>query len=1154
MDNTIMCPVCGARSPAGKRFCGECGSSLAAARPVPPPEAPPPAATGFDEERRPVTVLFADLVGFTALSERLDPEEVRELQAAYFGAMSGEIERFGGTIEKYAGDAILALFGAPVAHEDDPARAVRCALAMRRALEPIAAASRERWGTDLAIRIGVNTGEVVTGFWEAGSRRDWSVSGDVVNTASRLQTAAGAGGILIGAETAELAKAEIRVGRRRSLRLKGKAESVPAYPVLGLREQVAERWETERYRTPMVGRQAEIGRVLAAWKPAQRGEGQAIELVGEAGVGKSRLLVESVTRILAGGGAREVRARCLSYGQGIALWLIADLVRSLFSVREQDTASDVAERLPGAIRSLLRAQDVETQQVAVDVLGELLGLPAAASAVARAQPEVRRRSLIRSLDLVLEATTRETPAVVVLEDLHWIDPASREVLDQVVAGIPGIPVLALMSFRPGWEPPWAGAAWIERLEVEPLPKRDSELLMEAVIGGIEVSEELKRYVTERAAGNPLFVEELLRMLRGTGGLVERDGEAQLAEDAAERLPTTLTGIVLARLDGLNGQAREVARVASVIGRRFGIGLLADLVQAEPSTLEPALARLVDADLAFRGPAADSEYVFKHAIVRDAAYNTLLQRQRQELHAAAARAIAARYPTDEYVELIAYHFARTPLHAEAGTWLERAADRARDVYANELALGYYEQARQRLLEAGANERSLARVDEKHGVLLKIVNRFDDAFQVLERALATFHAVKDRDGELHALAQIVRVHLETGTAAEGIARLQPALDSLEHADVLPHPAVLAELEVVACHLYYREGMYRESQAAAKRAEELARAIGDSRILADAQYRRGWVEAAILGNSEEGLRVIEGAIPAAEASGDPDILQAVLVGMGTGLWSQGHLEKARATFERVLVVVERMGNLMRRAWVVAWCGFCSFYLGDWTSARTLLERAVELSGSIESYYAGFPLYWLGYLCLAEGRWEEAEPLLEQAIVHGERNGNLEVVPLANGWLTELRLLEGRPIDLPVLEKFTPLRNMSVLLMTPILAWAYLVTGDGRADAVAAAGVEAARKHSRVALVEALRVQGMILTARENWEEAEGALREAASLAREMPYPYGEARALYAYGVLQQRRGAPAEAVELLGRAREIFRALGARPDLERTEDTLAELAGTV
>jgi len=268
------------------------------------------------DERRLVTALFCDLVGFTPLSAQLDPEEVRELQAAYFGAMSRQIERYGGTVEKYAGDAVLALFGAPIAHEDDAERAVLCALGMQIAIEPVADQARERWDVQPSIRVGVNTGEVVSGVWEVGNRQDVAVTGDAINTAARIQAAGEPGEVLAGEETMRLTRRRIRYGDRRELVLKGKSGPVPAYPAVGLREQFGERWETSEGATPLVGRDREMVQLLDGWMRAQSGEGELVTLVGDAGVGKSRLMSEFLERV---GGTSTIRVRCTHFTGPLAV-------------------------------------------------------------------------------------------------------------------------------------------------------------------------------------------------------------------------------------------------------------------------------------------------------------------------------------------------------------------------------------------------------------------------------------------------------------------------------------------------------------------------------------------------------------------------------------------------------------------------------------------------------------------------------------------------------------------------------------------------------------------------------------------------------------------------------------------------------------------
>ncbi|MGH2409612.1 MAG: AAA family ATPase, partial [Chloroflexota bacterium] len=432
--------------------------------------------------------------------------------------MAGQIERFGGTVEKYAGDAVLALFGVPVSHEDDAERAVLCALGMQAAIQPLVAAASAGWQEIPQIRVGVNTGEVVSGGWGASGGQEVAVTGDALNTAARLQATAEPEEILVGAETMRLTRRRIRYGERREATLKGKAVPVPVWTALGVREKFGERWEG--YETPLIGRDREVGLLLDAWDRAQGGEGQLVSLVADAGVGKSRLAAEFLGTIAASSAARVLRARCLSYGQEISLWLVADLLRSIFGIRELERPDEVAAKLRSAISGLV--SQPETQGEALDVLGEVLGLPIGESAVSGAGPQIRRQALIRSLRAILGAIGERAPTVVMLEDLHWIDSASKEVLGAALADVPGMRMLVLASQRPGWTPPWSEWGWPERLTLRALGERDATMLAGAVLGA-PLSPDLEHHLAERAGGNPFFVEELVRALQETGGLESRDG-------------------------------------------------------------------------------------------------------------------------------------------------------------------------------------------------------------------------------------------------------------------------------------------------------------------------------------------------------------------------------------------------------------------------------------------------------------------------------------------------------------------------------------------------------------------------------------------------------------------------------------------------------
>jgi len=1170
----LICAVCGAENPLGKRFCGDCGAALlgtapasAAAPPrrvaAPPSEGPatqgavssaaapasPPSPIA-PEERRLVTALFCDLVGFTPLSERLDPEEVRDIQAAYFEQMRQQIERYGGTVEKYAGDAVLALFGAPIAHEDDAERAVLCALGMQAAIEPVAEQTQRRWSVEPAIRVGVNTGEVVSGRWEAGGRQDVAVTGDAVNTAARIQSAAEPGEVLVGLETMRLTKRRIRYGERRELVLKGKVGTIPGYPALGVREQFGERWETSEEATPLIGRDREMLELLDAWIRAQAGEGQLVTLVGDAGVGKSRLITELLEKVGTSVAIRVLRARCLSYGQEISLWLVADLLRGLFGIQEQDGLEEVRVKLSTGSTSLLKESDAETQVEAMDVLGEVLGLPPGNSLVANAGAQIRRQALIRDLRLVLGAVTERAPTVLVLEDLHWLDEASSQVLTEALSDVPGLRLLVLAAHRPGWTAPWTDWGWTERLSLRPLRDEEATLLAGAVLGGMTLSLELERYVADRAGGNPFFVEEMLRALQETGGLEQRDGQMYLVPGAAERLPSTLTEVLLARLDRLEGQVRSLAQVASVIGRSFAVRLLAQVVGREAAALDMPLTALQHAEIAFPRRGSDLEYVFKHVSMREVAYNTLVQKRRQALHLATARAIAQLYSTDEYVEMIAYHYARTEEHGEAAVWLEKAGDRASEVYANETAIENYQEARRRLELPGAEPAALAQLDEKLGGVLATANRYDEALEPLERAVEVYRQVRDLEAVARVTARIGWTHRYRATPQEGITRIQPVLELLTWAG--PSQG-LASLHLALAYLHFGSGRYHESLQAAERAGELARAVGDERILAGAEMRRG-TALTVLGQLEEGIRVLEESVPLAESAGDLETLALALNNLSASYQTRGDLKLARERFSRALDTHARAGNTANTGFVILGLGEISIYLGEWEEAEASIERGAAVLEAVgTSWFAVYAPLYRGQLRLRQGRWEAAARDLEEVFTLAEPIGDTQALEIANWLLGELEVMGGRAEA--ARDRLYPLVAAGGPFVVPlltVLAWTYVALDDlDRAEKAAGQALGMAEeRHLRLYVPDVLRVQGMILTRQERWDEAGRAFEEAVSLARSMPYPYVEARALCEHGLMYSQKGEQQQARERLEEGLAIFQRLGARKDVERTEQALHQL----
>lgn len=1147
MDNAVACPSCGQPNPPNMRFCGYCGGRLGETT----VDAPRPsilASTGAtDEDRRLVTVLFCDLVGFTPLSEQLDPEEVREIQDTYFASMSAEIHRYGGTVEKYAGDAVLAIFGAPTAHEDDPERAVRCALAMQRALAPLETEARRRWSVELALRIGINTGEVVRGMRQIDGRSEQSVTGDAVNTAARLQSVAEPGAVMVGAETMRLSHRSVLFGERQAVTLKGKSGAVSAYRVRGLRDRVMERWQAGADRTPLVGRERELDILLQAWTRSVEGSGQYLALIAEPGMGKSRLVAEAIERIDRSHRVSVLRGRCLSHTQSVSFSLLADLLRSVLGAEERRPP----EKAEAMIRGLLQNEDDHTIAMAVDIVSDILGLPTRDSTIAHLDARIRRHVLVRSLRLLLSALSQRDPTVVVLEDLHWLDAASGAVLAEVIPQVHALQVFVVVTYRPESPPPFPAWPWTQAVQIPPLSEDEIPRLARAVLKGKALSTELEHRITERADGNPFFVEELLRSLQDSGSLAERAGKVHLAGITKERLPSTLLEVLLDRLDRLPPPARSVAQVASVIGRNFSVEVLAHAAQCDERQLQPALGELERAALILPRWSAELEYVFRHATIREAAYNTLLLRRRQELHAAVARALVARHPADESAEVIAYHYARSQEWNEATFWLERAGDRAAQVYANDTALTHYGEARKRLERIGADETTLARLDRKLATVLGRIGLYGQALETGERAARVFRQVDDLEALGSMVALLGHWHLSAGALDEGRRLVRTTIKQLEGSDATWALALLssalAQINLVRSD--NEEGMQAAERAAAYARVNQTDHSESLQMLAEAEMLRGMFAHA-LGRIEECRQTLEAAKRLAESSGALAILGRVLTHLGDVSRPLGELDQSRAYLRQAIDVLERVGDPGAAASLSL--AMTLTFMGAWEDARREMERGDTIVRALHITQSASRARLLrGWLALLQGRREEAVRELEACRTLAQSTGNLEVLEQAESLLAELDLRRGRRIAAQA--RLEPLVTQGAehhvgVLVT--LASVYLELGrlEQAEDTVMRGLVVATSRHQKLLLVEALRVHGTVLARLRRWEEARSVFEASVSAAREISYPYGEGRTLYEYGMALMQRGMEHEAGLHLVSALTIFRQLGAALDAERTQQALA------
>jgi class 3 adenylate cyclase len=693
------CGHCGAEVEAGFKFCPDCGQPLAVdapAAPAPPRSNVPEAlaqkirdAQGMPGERKQVTVLFCDLAGSTAVASGLDPEVYREVLDQYVALAMHEIYRLEGIVNQLSGDGFMALFGAPVAHEDAPQRAVLAALAIRDALAHFNERLQRERGVALPARIGLNTGPVVVGTVGNDLKMDYTAIGDTTNLAARLEQLARPGTILISESTARLVRGVARLRPVGPLEVKGKAEPVTAYEVLAARAQANPMSvAAERGLTPFVGRDEELAQVASCFRRIRGGYAQLVSLVGAAGSGKSRLIYELKQRLAAEGESATVfEARCAALSQSIPLAPFVAMLRQYFGLEASDDEETACRKVESRLGKAMA--DIDD---AYPLLCRVLSVPA--QLPADLPLERLKRETFEAIARLVQTESKRGPVVMIVEDLHWIDESSQELLEMAINRLSRAQAMALVSHRPEYRPQWRTEAAVTQIYLRPLLDGDVLRIARSLAGGA-LPGELETRILAKAEGSPFFAEEITRSLLEEGFLAREDGAVRLTRPVEEILiPGSVREVIAARLDRLPAAAKRVAQIAAVLGRQFQRQQLAQLLADEQVDVEHELEELRRRGVIHRKSLfSDDEYRFGESLTQEVAYDSLLHRQRRQLHGRIAGLLESGAGDGALPRpaLLAHHFARSDDRARAVDTLLRAAVEAEQLPSYRTATDLFRQA-------------------------------------------------------------------------------------------------------------------------------------------------------------------------------------------------------------------------------------------------------------------------------------------------------------------------------------------------------------------------------------------------------------------------------------------------------------------------------
>ena len=973
----IQCPKCGHKIRPDSNFCDECGFDLRQLKGAPAIDYAQPRSytpkflaekilttrSSIEGERKLVTVLFADVANFTSISEKLDPEEVHQIMDGCFKILLDEIHKYEGTINQFTGDGVMALFGAPVAHEDHAQRACYAALSIQNALEIYAEKIKKEFGADFKMRLGLNSGPVIVGSIGDDLRMDYTAIGDTSNLASRIQSVASPGSSLVSRHTYNLGRDFFEFKSLGTVAIRGKEAHQEVFELIKV-GKVDTRIAASAAKglTRFIGRKKSMAAISDAWGKALAGSGQLVGVVGDAGIGKSRLLLE-FRNSHPPGEFTYLEGRCLHFGGSMAYLPFLDILKLQFGIEDGDQEADITEQIKAKLTEL----DSSLISNSLSVFQDLLSIKIEDEAWLSLQPKEKRSKVFEALRNLLISVSQKKPLVIAIEDLHWMDKTSEAFLNYFIDWLAHNRILLVLLYRPEYTHQWGSKSYYTEIGLSQLTTHSSAQLIKAILYDCEIDPELEKLIMDRSSGMPFYIEELAYSLLENGSIQRGKDQCSLAVAPKDiQIPDTVQGIIAARMDRLEENLKHILQVASVIGRGFSFRIL-QIITGMREELKSYLLDLQGLEFIYeKSLFPELEYIFKHALTQEVAYNSLLSVRRKKLHEKIGQAIEKIYTKrlEEFYEMLAYHYQSAQNWDKALNYLEKAGDKVAAAFANREALEYYARALDvcEKLDASALPISV-RVARKRGLVNQTIGDFKSAIEDFNSMRSAASHLADR--RLEGMALAFRGWVER----EG--HMETAEDTLKAALSIAEDGFVDVRffgDIGLGGLYFILNRHAEAAPLLEEAKSLVYEVDDPilkgrgcLVLTHHYNTQGRFDEAL--NLQERLRE-------ATKKGVPLLMNVWVESLCRG--GKGEYEQALALLEHMLTTAKRMGEYFYMARSLNTMGWIYGELEDHHLAMKWNQQGVEIARE-----ANFPIpecesnarLNLGDNLLALGRLDEAE-----------------------------------------------------------------------------------------------------------------------------------------------------------------------------------------